>query len=87
MNNRKIFGIIAATIGLYAIIYFFNAGTDNHFLSWPLEAYLGLVFSIGWLTNIPASLVYLTAALIFILITVACYKLGSWIYGLIIRKS
>lgn len=87
MNNRKVFGIVIAIIALCAIIAFFNAGTDNHFLSWPLEAYLGLVFSIGWLTNIPAFLVYLTAALIFILIAFAFYKLGSWIYGLVMRQS
>lgn len=83
MNNRKVFGIVIATIALCAIISLFNIGTNNSILSWPLEAYLGLVFSIGWLTNIPASLVYLIAALIFILIAVAFYKMGSWVYGLV----
>lgn len=83
MKNRKIFGIVTAIIGLCAIVAFFNAGMDNQVLDWPLESYLGLAFSIGWLTNIPAALAYLTAALIFILIAVVFYKLGSWVYGLV----
>ncbi|WP_339727975.1 hypothetical protein [uncultured Psychrobacter sp.] len=87
MNNRNFFGIITATIGLCTVIAFFNAGMENQVLSWPSEAYFGLTFSIGWLTNLSASIAYLTAALIFILIAVAFYRLGSWIYGLMTRQS
>lgn len=87
MNNRKLAGIITAVIGLWATIVFFNAGMDTSIFSWPLEAYLGVAFSIGWLTGIPNFLAYLLAALLFILIAVVCYKLGSWVYGLIFGRS
>ncbi|WP_201556604.1 hypothetical protein [Psychrobacter sp. 72-O-c] len=83
MNNRKTAGIITAVVGLSAIIAFFNAGMGTSVLSWPLEAYLGVAFTIGWLTSMPTFLAYLIAALIFILIAIACYKLGSWFYGLV----
>ncbi len=83
MNNRKIAGIITAAIGLCAIMVFFNIGMDTSLLSWPLETYLGVAFTMGWLTNMPAWLAYLLAALLFILIAIGLYKLGSWIYGLV----
>ena len=83
MNNRKIAGIITAVIGLCAIIAFFNSGMDTPIFIWPLEAYLGVAFTIGWLTNIHSTLSYLIAALLFILIAVGLYKLGSWVYGLL----
>lgn len=83
MNNRKIAGIITAVVGVSAIMTFFNAGMSVPILRWPLEAYLGVAFTIGWLTSIPAWLAYLLAAVIFILIAVGFYKLGSWVYGLV----
>lgn len=86
MNNRKIAGLITAILGLCAIIAFFNDGMDTPLISWPLEAYLGVAFTIGWLTSMPTFLAYLIAALIFILITVALYNLGSWVYGLVAGK-
>ena len=85
MNNRKIAGIVTAVLGLCAIIAFFNAGMDTPILNWPLEAYLGVAFTIGWLTNIHSTLAYLLAALLFILIAVGLYKLGSWVYGLVTK--
>lgn len=87
MTNRKIAGIVTAVIGLCAIIAFFNAGMGTSVLSWPLEAYLGVTFTIGWLTSMPTLLAYLIAALIFILIAAALYKLGSWIYGLVAGRG
>lgn len=87
MNNRKIAGIITAVIGLCAIIAFFNSGMDTPILIWPLEAYLGVAFTIGWLTNIHSTLAYLIAALLFILIAVGLYKLGSWVYGLLFERG
>ncbi|WLP94175.1 hypothetical protein [Psychrobacter sp. M13] len=54
MSNRKIAGIITAAIGLCAIMVFFNTGMDTSLLSWPLETYLGVAFTMGWLTNMPA---------------------------------
>lgn len=87
MTNRKIAGIITTIIGLCAIIAFFNAGMDTPLLSWPLEAYLGVAFTIGWLTSMPTFLAYLIAALIFILIAVSLYNLGSWVYGLVAGRG
>lgn len=85
MNNRKIAGIVTVALGLCTVIAFFNAGMDTPVLSWPLEAYLGVAFTIGWLTNIHSTLAYLLAALIFILLAVGFYKLGSWVYGLVTK--
>ena len=87
MTHRKIAGIVTAVLGLCAIIAFFNAGMDTPLLSWPLTAYLGVAFSIGWLTSIPTFLAYLIAALIFVLIAVALYKIGSWLHGLVFKLS
>ena len=87
MINRKIASVVTAIIGLCAIIAFFNAGMGTSVLSWPLEAYLGVTFTIGWLTSMPTLLAYLIAALIFILIAAALYKLGSWIYGLVMGRD
>ena len=87
MTNRKVAGIVTAVVGLCAIIAFFNAGMDTPILSWPLEAYLGVTFTIGWLTSMPTLLAYLIAALIFILIAAALYKLGSWVYGLVMGRG
>lgn len=85
MNHHRIAGLIAAVLGLGALIAFLNAGMNTAVLSWPLEAYLGVVFTIGWLTRMPTFLVYLIAALLFILIAVGLYKLGSWVYGLVAK--
>ena len=87
MTNHKIAGLVTAVIGLCAIIAFFNAGIGTSVLSWPLEAYLGVTFTIGWLTSMPTLLAYLIAALIFILIAAALYNLGSWVYGLVARRD
>ncbi|MFZ3143827.1 hypothetical protein [Psychrobacter glacincola] len=83
MTHHKIAGIVTAALGLCAIIAFFNAGMDTPLLSWPLTAYLGVAFTIGWSTGIPNFLAYLLAALLFILVAVGFYKLGSWFYGLV----
>ena len=88
MTNRKIAGIITAVLGLCAIMAFFNTGgMETPLLSWPLETYLGVAFTIGWLTSMPTFLAYLIAALIFVLIAVALYNLGSWVYGLVAGRN
>ena len=87
MTHHKIAGIVTAVLGLCAIIAFFNAGMDTPLLSWPLTAYLGVAFTIGWLTSMPTFLAYLIAALIFVLIALALYKLGSWVYGLVAGRG
>lgn len=87
MNNRKITGIITAVIGMSAIMAFFNAGMSVPVLRWPLEAYLGVAFTIAWLTRMPSWLAYVLAALVFVLIAFAFYKLGSWIYGLVAGRG
>lgn len=87
MNNRKIAGIVTAVLGLSAIIAFFNNGMDTPILTWPLEAYLGVAFTLGWLTSMPTFLAYLLAALIFILLAIGLYKLGSWVYGLVAGRG
>lgn len=83
MNNQKIAGAITAITVVGFLITMLNRGMNTPTISWPLEAYLGVAFSIGWLTGVPAILAYLLAALVFMLIAAVFYKLGSWIYGLV----
>lgn len=82
MNNQKIAGAITAIIVVGFLITLLNRGMNTPIISWPLEAYLGVAFSIGWLTGVPAILAYLFAALVFMLIALISYKLGSWVYRL-----
>ena len=82
MNNQKIAGAITAIIVVGFLITLLNRGMSTPIISWPLEAYLGVAFSIGWLTGVPAILAYLFAALVFMLIALIFYKLGSWVYRL-----
>lgn len=82
MNNQKIAGSITAIIIVGFLITLLNRGMNTPIISWPLEAYLGVAFSIGWLTGVPAILAYLFAALVFMLIALIFYKLGSWVYRL-----
>lgn len=82
MNNQKIAGAITAIIVVGFLITLLNRGMNTPIISWPLEAYLGVAFSIGWLTGVPAILAYLFAVLVFMLIALISYKLGSWVYRL-----
>ena len=86
MDNRKIAGSITAAIAIAGLITMLNRGMGTPIISWPLEAYLGIAFTIGWLTGVPAILAYVLGALIFILIAVVFYKLGSWVYRLVTRR-
>lgn len=87
MNNRKRAGIITAVLGIVAIMALLNAGSPTAIINWPIETYMGLVFTIGWLSNVPNWLAYLLAAVVLILITVGFYKIGSWVYGLIMGRG
>lgn len=82
MNNQRIAGAITAIIVVGFLITLLNRGMNTPIINWPLEAYLGVAFSIGWLTGVPAILAYLFAALVFMLIALIFYKLGSWVYRL-----
>ncbi len=87
MRNRKIAGVVSAVIGLCAIMAFFNTGMDTPLLGWPLETYLGVAFTMAWLTNMPTWLAYSLAAVLFIVMTMGLYKLGSWVYGLVMGRG
>ena len=86
MNNRKRAGIIAAVIGMVAFMKMFHAGSPTPILNWPVETYMGLAFTIGWLSSVPNWLAYVLAALVLILMVVGFYKIGGWIYSLMTRK-
>lgn len=85
MHNRKIAGIITAIIGLCAIMAFFNTGMDTSLLSLPLETYLGVAFTLVFMTGIPVWLACVITALLFGLLAMGFYKLGSWVYGLVFK--
>ena len=85
MNNRKIAGIVTGVVGLAALIKMLNTGMLTPMIQWPVEAYLGIAFSIGWATPAPNWLAYLLAALVFVLVFWLAYKLGSWLYSLLVR--
>ncbi len=86
MNNRKRAGIIAALIGLVSFMAMFNAGSPTSIVDWPVETYMGLAFTIGWLSSMPNWLAYVLSAVVLILIVVGFYKIGGWIYGLVAGK-
>ncbi|WP_296173839.1 hypothetical protein [Psychrobacter sp. UBA2769] len=86
MNNRKRAGIIAAIIGMVAFMMMFHAGSPTPILNWPGETYMGLAFTIGWLSSVPNWLAYVLAALVLILMVVGFYKIGGWVYSLMTRK-
>ena len=86
MNNRKRAGIIAAVIGMVAVMMMFHAGSPTPILNWPVETDMGLAFTIGWLSSVPNWLAYVLAALVLILMVVGFYKIGGWVYSLMTRK-
>lgn len=87
MNNRKLAGIVTGIVGVVALIKILNAGMPTPMIQWPLEAYLGVAFSIGWLTGIPAWLAYILAIIVFVLVFWVGYKLGSWLYSLVAGRG
>lgn len=86
MNNRKRAGLIIAVLGIVAFMTLFNAGSPTAIIHWPVETYMGLAFTIGWLSSVPNWLAYVLAAVVLILIIVGFYKIGSWVYGLIVSR-
>tara|TARA_R110002020_G_scaffold358957_1_gene571711 strand:+ start:604 stop:867 length:264 start_codon:yes stop_codon:yes gene_type:complete len=86
MNNQKRAGFITAVIGIVAFMILFNAGSQASIVNWPVETYLGLAFTIGWLSHVPVWLAHTLAALVLILIIVGFYKVGSWVYGLLAKR-
>ena len=86
MNNQKRAGIITALIGLVALIVLLNASTSAPIINWPMEAYLGTVFTIGWLTSAPDGLSYLLAIVVFVVVIGVCYQLGKWLYRMITER-
>ncbi|MGP5202495.1 hypothetical protein ACTXKB_07025 [Psychrobacter aquimaris] len=86
MNNRKRAGLITAVLGIVAFMTMFNAGSPTHIINWPVETYLGLAFTIGWLSSAPIWLAYVLATVVIILIIVGFYKIGGWIYGLLAKR-
>lgn len=87
MNNQKRAGIITALVGLVALIVLLNASTSAPIINWPMEAYLGTVFTIGWMTGVPDFLAYILAIVVFVVVIGVCYKLGSWLYDLVVGRS
>ena len=87
MNNQKRAGIITALIGLVALIVLLNASASAPIVNWPMEAYLGTVFTIGWMTGVPDFLAYILAIVVFVVVIGVCYKLGSWLYDLVVGRS
>ncbi len=85
MNKCQRVGIITALVGLVALIALLNVSTSASIINWPMEAYLGTVFTIGWLSGAPDWLAYLLAIMVFIVVIGVFYKLGSWLYGVMVR--
>ena len=86
MNNRKRTGILTALFGVVGFMALFNAGSPTPIVNWPVETYMGLAFTIGWLSSVPNWLAYVLAAVVLILMIVGFYKIGGWIYGLVAGK-
>ncbi len=86
MNTHKRVGIITALVGLVALIALLNVSTSASIINWPMEAYLGTVFTIGWLTGVPNFLAYILAIVVFIVVIGVGYKLGSEFYRVLTRR-
>ena len=86
MNTRQGVGVVTATLAIVAFMTLLNSGSPTPMVNWPVETYMGLTFTIGWLSGVPNWLAYMLAAVVPILIVVGFYKIGSWIYGLIAGK-
>lgn len=86
MNNRVRAGIVMALIGIIGFMVIFNSGSPTAIIDWPVETYLGLAFTIGWLSSVPNWLAYVLAALVLILLIAGFYKIGSWLYGLLAKR-
>ncbi len=86
MNNRKRAGFITALLGIVGFMALFNFGSPTPIVNWPVETYMGLAFTIGWLSSVPNWLAYVLAAVVLILMIVGFYKVGGWVYGLVAGK-
>ena len=86
MNNRKRVGFITALLGIVGFMALFNSGSPTPILNWPVETYMGLAFTIGWLSSVPNWLAYVLAAVVLMLMIVGFYKIGGWVYGLVASK-
>ena len=51
MNNRNRAGVIAAIIGIIVFMAMFNSGSPTPIVNWPVETYMGMAFTIGWLSS------------------------------------
>ena len=87
MNTRQGVGVVTATLVIVAFMTFLNSGSPTSMMYWPVETYMGLTFTIGWLSGVTNWLAYVLAAVVLILIVVGFYKIGSWVYGLVAGKS
>ena len=87
MNTRQGVGVVTATLAIVAFMTLLNSGSPTPMVNWPVETYMGLTFTIGWLSGVPNWLAYVLAAVLLILIIVGFYKTGSWVYGLVSGKS
>lgn len=85
INPQRRAGIFAAVLALSALIAMLNSGMDTPMILWPVEAFLGVAFAIGWLTSAPVLLAYLLAALFFLLLTVAFYLFGCWLFKILTK--
>ena len=87
MNTRQGAGVVTATLAIVAFMTLLNYGSPTSMVNWPVETYMGLTFTIGWLSGVPNWLAYMLAAVVLILIVVGFYKMGSWVYGLVAGKQ
>ena len=87
MSTARLFGIVAAILGLIGLVALFTAGIPTPLFERPFEAFQGLAFTFGWMTGAPAWLAYLLSTLVFAIIAWVCYKLGSAIGRLLSRSA
>ncbi|WP_201592000.1 hypothetical protein [Psychrobacter fozii] len=87
MNTRQGVGVVTATLAIVGFMTLLNSGSPISMVNWPVETYMGLTFTIGWLSGVPNWLAYVLAAVVLILIVVGFYKIGSWVYGLVVGKQ
>ncbi|MBR9869685.1 MAG: hypothetical protein GYB26_00930 [Gammaproteobacteria bacterium] len=83
MRRSMFFGIFSSILGLIGLIRLFTASSDLPVYQWPIEAFQGLVFTLGWAVGVPESLACPVAALSVLVVLAVLFVAGKKVSGLL----
>jgi len=76
MNKVRGFAVLTSLLALVGLIYLLASGSQAPVIQWPYEAFQGLVFTLAWVLGLPASISYLVAAFVVMIVLVVCFLIG-----------